>query len=68
RDLYGTMIHAGAVRSYLITTGRISREAREWAAGKSIGLIDGARLAELARAEPPRDEADVHAGVSIWPE
>ena len=68
RDLYGTMIHAGAVRSYLITTGRISREAREWAVGKSMGLIDGARLAELARAEPPRDDADAHPGLLIWPE
>lgn len=52
RDLYGTMIHHDATMAYLITTGGISEAARRWAAGKPIGLIDGARLVELARSEP----------------
>lgn len=52
RDLYGTMIHDGATHAYLITTGAISDEARRWASGKTIDLVDGPRLVELARAEP----------------
>jgi hypothetical protein len=52
RELYGTMIHAGAVRSYLVTSGNISRDAREWAEDKPMTLIDGDRLVELSHAEP----------------
>lgn len=52
RDLYGTMIHDGAGMGFLITTGTISASARRWAEGKPLVLIDGARLVELAHAEP----------------
>lgn len=52
RELYGTMIHSGADRAYLVTTAEISNDARRWAEGKPITLIDGARLAELSRATP----------------
>ncbi|MEZ4736786.1 MAG: restriction endonuclease [Caldilineaceae bacterium] len=52
RELYGTMIHSGAERAYLVTTAEISSDARRWAEGKPIILIDGARLAELSRATP----------------
>ena len=56
RDLYGTMIHAGAAQAYLITTGRISSAARLWATGKPITLVDGEELVQLAKAEPePHD-------------
>jgi hypothetical protein len=44
RDLYGTMIHAGATHAYLITTAGFSQEARRWALGKPITLIDGPGL------------------------
>ncbi|CAN5562903.1 hypothetical protein BH10CHL1_BH10CHL1_21220 [soil metagenome] len=49
RDLYGTMINAGATHSYLVTTGNISADARKWAIGKPIDLVDGRRLVQLAR-------------------
>ncbi|MCS6827047.1 MAG: restriction endonuclease [Caldilinea sp.] len=49
RDLYGTMIHEGAVYSYLVTSGPISEEARRWAAGKPMQLIDGKQLVELSK-------------------
>lgn len=52
RDLYGTMTHRGTSHGYLVTTGRISSDARAWAADKEIGLIDGRRLVALAKAEP----------------
>jgi restriction system protein len=52
RDLYGTMVHAGATHAFLITTAGFSDEARLWARGKPITLIDGSRLVQLARTEP----------------
>lgn len=52
RELYGTMIHTGAARAYLVTTAEISNDARRWAEGKPIVLIDGVRLVQLARAAP----------------
>lgn len=52
RDLFGTMIDAGATRAYLAASGRISDAARKWAADKPIELLDGQRLVQLAKAEP----------------
>lgn len=52
RELYGTMIHTGAVRAYLATTAEISNDARVWAEGKPIILLDGERLEQLSRATP----------------
>lgn len=49
RDLYGTMIDAGATRAFLVTTSAISADARRWALGKPIELIDGQRLVQLAK-------------------
>lgn len=52
RDLYGTMIHAGVTHAYLITTAGFTTEARRWAMGKPITLIDGPQLVEWAESEP----------------
>ena len=51
RDLYGTMVHQGAGYAYLVTNSTFSEEARIWAAGKPIELIDGRRLVDLSQAE-----------------
>jgi restriction system protein len=53
RDLYGTMMHAGASYGFLVTTGSISQAARTWATGKPLTLIDGATLEQLARTQAP---------------
>lgn len=52
RELYGTMIHAGAAHAFLVTSGRISQDAQTWARDKPIFLVDGILLARLARARP----------------
>jgi restriction system protein len=49
RDLYGTMVRSGAIYAYMVTTGTISNEARAWAAGQPLSLIDGQQLADLVR-------------------
>ena len=49
RDLYGTVVHVGAVRGFLVTTGAISRSARAWAGGKPLELIDGETLIQLLK-------------------
>ena len=51
RDLYGTMHHTGATFAYLVTTGAISDDARRWASGKPIELIDGPQLVELTKSD-----------------
>lgn len=55
RDLYGTMLHEEAQRAYLITTGRFSNHAVQWAEGKPIVLYDGEALIRfIKRAENSR--------------
>ncbi len=49
RELYGTMMHENATYAYLVTSGPISEEARRWAMGKEIELIDGQQLVELSK-------------------
>jgi restriction system protein len=51
RDLYGTMIHAGAVHAYLITTAGFSSSACRWAEGKPMTLVDGPRLVTLVNGQ-----------------
>lgn len=60
RDLYGTMMHNGAEEAYLVTTGTVTRQARDWAFGKPISLIDGHALA----AWVTQTEADRTGGLA----
>ena len=53
RDLYGTLIHEGADYAWLVTTGGISRQAREWAGGKPIELWDGQKLVGFVQKYRP---------------
>jgi restriction system protein len=49
RDLYGTMLHEGAQKAYLVTTGSYTTQAKTWADGKPIILYDGEKLVKLIR-------------------
>jgi len=44
RELYGVMAAQRAAGAFLVTTGRITEEARRFASGREIELIDGAQL------------------------
>lgn len=49
RDLYGTMLHEGAQRAYLITTGSFTSQAQTWAVEKPLVLYDGEALVRLIK-------------------
>lgn len=49
RDLYGTLVHENGDHAWLVTTGGISRQAHEWAAGKRIDLWDGLKLVDFSQ-------------------
>ena len=44
REMYGVLTSEGAARVILVTTGMFTADARQFAAGKPIELVDGAAL------------------------
>ncbi|KFE52190.1 restriction endonuclease [Pseudomonas syringae] len=44
RELYGAMAAEGAVGGFVITSGRFTDPAREFASGRNLQLVDGAQL------------------------
>ncbi len=47
RDLYGTMHATGSQSAIVVTTGRVSDQARTWANGKAIRIIERLELQAL---------------------
>ena len=55
RELYGAMAADGAVAGIVVTSGRFSADAKVFASGRNVSLIDGQALATLidtAKAAP----------------
>jgi restriction system protein len=50
RELHGVMASAGAVGGFVVTSGKFSDEARKFAKGREIELIDGRKLKVIMRA------------------
>lgn len=46
RELYGVMAAEGAVGGFVITSGRFTKPAKEFATGRNVQLVDGALLNE----------------------
>lgn len=44
REVIGTMMHHNARRAYVVALSGFTRQAREWAKGKPLKLIEGAQL------------------------
>jgi restriction system protein len=59
RELYGVMAGAGAVGGFVVTSGSFSKEARNFAEGREIELIDGRMLEASTRAAGGRARAAV---------
>lgn len=53
RELYGVMAAKGAVGGFVVTSGVFSSEAKDFAAGRNIDLIDGAELHEIIKRIQP---------------
>ena len=47
RDLYGTLVNEGANKGILVTTSQFGPDARKFAQGKPITLIDGGNFLHL---------------------
>jgi len=49
RELYGVMAARGAAAGYVVTSGRFTQDAIDFAAGRNIELVDGPKLETLIR-------------------
>lgn len=49
RELYGVMAAEGAAGGFVVTSGRFTDEARKFAEGRNVHLIDGTRLRVLIK-------------------
>jgi len=52
RDFFGAMMHENAVHGYIVTTGEFTQQAKDWARGKPIELIDGEQLTHMRQSRP----------------
>lgn len=50
RDLYGAMMHSGAVRGWLWAPNGFSKPARRWVKGKPIVLVDDEEIGRLVES------------------
>lgn len=62
RELFGVMAAKGAVSGFVVTSGVFTNEAKEFAAGRNIELIDGAKLTQLVNGVKARSAATQQAG------
>jgi hypothetical protein len=63
RDFYGVLHHEKADRGAVITTGTFSFQARQWARGKPIELVDGDEFLRLLKSA--RKTASSENGVRV---
>lgn len=64
RELYGVMAAKGASGGFVVTAGHFSAEARAFADGRHIELIDGPKLTAMIRNVPRNDVSSATAGQS----
>jgi restriction system protein len=50
RELYGVMAASGAAGGFVVTSGRFTADAREFAEGRNVELMDGTALFDLIRS------------------
>lgn len=63
RELYGVMVAQGAAQGFVVTSGQFTADARAFASGRNIKLIDGQTLAALIK----RAQAAAPTGSSAMP-
>ena len=57
RELYGLMAAHGAVGGFVVTSGRFSNDAKAFAHGRNMTLMDGPDLLRLLNRAPPLGES-----------
>lgn len=57
RELFGVMAAKGAVSGYVVTSGVFTSEAKAFADGRNIELIDGAKLTRMIQEVKSSNEA-----------
>ena len=67
RELYGVMSAQGASGGFVVTSGVFTADAREFAQGRNIELIDGSALKQMIDAVQGAPKEGVHAGVAAAP-
>ena len=60
REFFGTMHHEKADRGILVTTGTFTRQAREWAKGKPLSLVDGKEFLATWKKEKGQQTSNSH--------
>lgn len=71
RELYGVMAARGATGGFVVTSGTFSGDAQEFAQGRNVKLVDGARLFGLIQQgrkslSTPREPAPANKPQSEW--
>lgn len=64
RELYGVMAADRIPHGFFVTTGKYTSEARSWAAGKSLSLIDGIDLLRRLSDLPSEKQVALHAAIT----
>lgn len=67
RELYGLLTHHGATQAIIVTSGRFTEEARSFAAGKPIELVDGPALLKFVRSVQDAEPATPAPAVESSP-
>ena len=60
RELLGVMVVRGAIGGFVVTSGSFTEDARQFAAGRQIELIDGAKLQSLVKRHKTANSGHVH--------
>lgn len=68
RELYGVMAAKGAAGGFVVTSGRFTEEATNFASGRNVHLIDGPKLHGLLRQAQAVDRQRPGAGAPAKPE
>ena len=57
RELYGVMAAGGAAGGFVVTSGVFTQEAKSFAEGRNIGLIDGSELTAMIKSTQRQRQA-----------
>ena len=67
RDLYGVMTSRGATGGFVVTSGRFTGPATEFASGRVISLIDGEKLAQILKQSSVVTPHPIDDALSVTP-